>query len=104
MNLVDRLKQWEREDKALVAQGRKEGRKEGREEGRQEGRQEGGFKILSSQLTKRFGPIPPEIHAKLSTATPVKLERWGVSMLDASTLDEVFKPQRRSARLQRSRG
>lgn len=92
MNLVDRLKQWEREDKALLAQGRLEGR------------QEGGFKILSSQLTKRFGPIPPEIHAKLSTATPVKLERWGVSMLDASTLDEVFKPQRRSARLQRSRG
>lgn len=100
VNLVDRLKQWEREDKALLAQGRLEGRKEGR----QEGRQEGGFKILSSQLTKRFGPIPPEIHAKLSTATPVKLERWGVSMLDASTLDEVFKPQRRSARLQRSRG
>jgi hypothetical protein len=91
VKLVDRLKQWEREDEALVARGR------------QEGRQEGGFKILSRLLTKRFGPIPPEIHAQLSTATPIKLERWGLRLLDASTLDEVFKPQRRAHPHSRSR-
>jgi hypothetical protein len=91
VKLVDQLKQWEREDKALLAQGR------------QEGRQEGGLMILSRQLTKRFGPIPPEIHAKLSTATPIKLERWGLRLLDASTLDDVFKPHRRANPHQRSR-
>jgi predicted transposase YdaD len=41
-----------------IEQGRKKGRKEGRQEGRQEGMQQAGYKILSTQLTHRFGDLP----------------------------------------------
>jgi predicted transposase YdaD len=35
-----------------------QGRKKGKQEGRQEGMQQAGYKILSTQLTHRFGDLP----------------------------------------------
>lgn len=73
-----------------IEQGRKKGRKEGRKEGRQEGRQEAGYKILSNQLTHRFGTLPEWATEKIDSANIDTLEKWSLRLLTAKKLDEIF--------------
>jgi hypothetical protein len=70
--------------------GQQEGEARGRVEGRVEGRFEGRVEFLARLLTKRFGPLSSEIHARLTQATTEQLERWGERLLDAESLDGVF--------------
>ena len=44
-----------------------------------------------NHLTKRFGPLSAETLTRLQTATCEQLEIWAENLLDAATLDEVFK-------------
>jgi hypothetical protein len=67
------------------------GRKIGRQEGLQEGRQEGRSTLLASMLAKRFGALDPGTLARLATADAERLSEWGLKLLDAHTLDEVFR-------------
>lgn len=60
---------------------------------KQEGRQEGESILLQMQLERRFGPLPSRVQERLAQAFPEQLEIWGLELLDASTLDEVFKAQ-----------
>ena len=62
-----------------------------RAEGRQEGRQEEAARLLRRQLTRRFGPLPAWVEAKLAQATTDTLELWADRILDAASLDEVFR-------------
>ncbi|WP_236555923.1 DUF4351 domain-containing protein [Alcanivorax sp. S71-1-4] len=64
---------------------------EGRLEGRQEGRQEGEFGMLSRLLTRRFGALPEAVVARMRSADSEQLELWGERVLDASSLDDVFR-------------
>ena len=77
-----------------IEQGRKKGKQEGRQEGIQEGRQEGmqqaGYKILSTQLTHRFGDLPKWATEKIDNADIDTLEKWSLRLLSAKKLDEVF--------------
>ncbi|MYM23996.1 DUF4351 domain-containing protein [Duganella sp. FT135W] len=67
------------------------GRKIGRQEGLQEGRQEGRYTLLATMLAKRFGALDPGTLARLATADAERLSEWGLKLLDARTLDEVFR-------------
>ena len=60
------------------------------DKGWQEGRQEGEHVLLVKQLEQRFGPLPDEVLRRLETAAPELLEQWGLALLAARTLDEVF--------------
>lgn len=55
------------------------------------GRKQGQQDILRRQLEKRFGPLPSAIEARLDKAKPADLEAWADAVLDAPTLDSVFK-------------
>ncbi len=44
-----------------------------------------------SELIRRFGPLPSWVHERLGQATPEQLETWGLDLLDAAGLDDVFK-------------
>jgi predicted transposase YdaD len=46
--------------------------------------------LLKRQLTRRFGPIPQWVEAKLAEAEPAQLEVWGERVLDAPLLEAVF--------------
>ena len=63
---------------------------EGEQKGRAEGRLEGEYVLLSKQLEKRFGPLPENIVDRLKGASPKQLEAWGLRLLSAETLEEVF--------------
>jgi hypothetical protein len=55
------------------------------------GRKEGQQDILRCQLEKRFGALPPAIQARLEKAKPEDMKAWAEAVLDAPTLDSVFK-------------
>jgi hypothetical protein len=66
----------------------------GREEGRKEGRLEGEAVLLRRQLLHRFGAVPAWAETRLKGASTEQLEAWGERVLDATTLDDVFGPER----------
>jgi flagellar biosynthesis/type III secretory pathway protein FliH len=73
-----------------LQEGRQKGLQEGRQEGRQEGVQQGEAALLQKQLEHRFGVLPAWLPERLAQASPAQLERWGLEVLDAANLDDVF--------------
>ena len=49
-------------------------------------------KFLRRQLTKQFGDLPEWAEKRLESAGTDMLEQWGENVLDAQTLEDVFKP------------
>ena len=56
-----------------------------------QGRAEAERAMLERQLRRRFGQLPPEAAERLRRAPEAKLETWADNVLDAGTLDEVFR-------------
>ena len=73
-----------------LKQGLEKGLEQGLEQGIEQGRTEGEARILERQLTRRFGPLPEPVTARLRSADSGTLERWADRILDARTLDDVF--------------
>ncbi len=67
-------------------------RDEGWQEGRQEGRHEGERAVLERLLRRRFGLLSPAVAERLRRASAGEIEAWADNVLDADTLDEVFRP------------
>jgi Putative transposase, YhgA-like/Domain of unknown function (DUF4351) len=55
------------------------------------GMQKGEGILLQRQLTRRFGLLPSAIAVRLTQASIDQLEIWGDRILDAKSLDEVFR-------------
>jgi len=68
--------------------------REGRELGLQQGLQEGQLKatrtLVARLLTVRFGDLPPAVTSRIDAATLEELDRWGVGLLTANSLAELF--------------
>jgi hypothetical protein len=47
---------------------------------------------LSASAEIRFGPLPSDLVAQLGSATAEQFERWGDRVLDAASLDGIFRP------------
>jgi hypothetical protein len=56
-----------------------------------EGRAEGLRTILRKQLTHRFGKLPPTCEARIDGAAEQQLETWAERILDAHTIEDVFR-------------
>jgi flagellar biosynthesis/type III secretory pathway protein FliH len=93
MSLAERFDEWAKEHEQ---KGREEGREEGIEKGREEGIEKGIEKgealLLQRLLVRRFGALPNEVVNQIATAASGQIETWGDRVLDAATLDEVFRP------------
>ncbi len=63
---------------------------EGIEKGIAKGILVGEALLLRRLLTRRFGPVPGWVEAKLAEAEPAQLETWGERVLDAPSLEGVF--------------
>ena len=71
--------------------GLEQGREQGIEQGMRQGRAEGERAVLERQLLRRFGPLPAETAELLRSAPEADLEVWADKVLDAGTLEEVFR-------------
>jgi hypothetical protein len=47
-------------------------------------------KFFSFLLQQRFGELPGWVEARVQQATPEDLEIWGIRVLSAGSLEEVF--------------
>jgi flagellar biosynthesis/type III secretory pathway protein FliH len=94
MTLAERFIQWEKElGQKGYLEGMEQGIEQGWEQGLQKGIQSGEARLLERQLAQRFGALPPDVHARISTAPPELLEAWSLRVLDARTLEEVLGNQ-----------
>lgn len=59
--------------------------------GRTEGRTEGRAEIIERMLVKRFGPLTPEVLARLHGASLDELDRYADQFVTANSLDDVFR-------------
>lgn len=73
------------------AEGWAEGHDEGRAEGRAEGRDEGRATLLLEQLGALFGSPSEAIRARVRAGTAEELRTWGLRVLRAKSLGEVFE-------------
>jgi len=62
----------------------------GEERGRKKSEARGAQELLRGQLQARFGPLSPEADARLAAADAAKLQRWGIRILTAASVAEVF--------------
>lgn len=67
------------------------GIQQGRAEGKIEGKLEGEAVLLERLITRKFGPLSDDTQARLKTATLDQIEQWAENILDAETLEDVFK-------------
>ena len=73
-------------------------RDEAKREGQQQGIVRGERTVLERQLRRRFGHLPARVAERLHRASTGDLETWADNVLDAATLDEVFRPRPRPSR------
>lgn len=71
------------------------GLEQGRKEGIAAGAVEGRAAMLERLITRRFGPLPAEVGARLRAATADELGGCAERLLDAAPVDEQFDPPRR---------
>ena len=74
-----------------IERGIERGMERGIERGMRQGRAEGGRAVLERLLQQRFGRLSPEAAERLRRAPETELETWADNLLDAGTLDEVFR-------------
>ncbi|WP_209449617.1 DUF4351 domain-containing protein [Ectopseudomonas mendocina] len=74
----------------LLEQGKRQGIHQGLQQGIHQGMQQGELAVLSRQLSRRFGPLSPDVEQRLQQASTDELERWADNILDAWTLEDVF--------------
>lgn len=55
------------------------------------GMQQGEVQVLERQLVRRFGPLDEAIKSRLKNATLEQLELWAENILDAATIEDVFR-------------
>nr|MBP8284532.1 Rpn family recombination-promoting nuclease/putative transposase [Chromatiaceae bacterium] len=58
----------------------------------QDYKREGETLVLQRLLARRFGPLPTEVIARISGASVEEVDIWVDRVLDARSLDEVFRP------------
>ena len=81
MTLAERFDQWARNYE-----------QKGIEKGLEQGIEKGEALLLQRQLTRRFGTLPSDVVGRIAGATAAQLEQWGDRVLDAASLEEVFRP------------
>lgn len=85
MTLADRFDQW-------AQQYEQKGMQAGMQAGLQAGIEQGEALVLQKLLTKRFGALPADLSAQIGAATAAQIDVWVDRVLDAQSLDEVFRP------------
>ena len=79
------------EIRAATEIGLQQGIEQGEIKGKLEGKIEGEAAVLTRLLNKRFGPLDDSTRARLNTATLEQLEHWTDRILDATSVDQVFR-------------
>ncbi|WP_454007117.1 DUF4351 domain-containing protein [Alcaligenes sp. Marseille-Q7550] len=61
-------------------------------QGHAQGERAGEQRILHQLLQRRFGPINSNIEQRLQQADSKQLLDWSLNLLEAETLEQIFRP------------
>ena len=90
--ITNRFEEWkERQRLAGVEQGVEQGMAQGMEQGMARGRLEGERKLVLRVIQHRFGELPAAYRLRLQSASQAELEDLADRVLDASSLDDLFR-------------
>ncbi|MBF0147851.1 MAG: DUF4351 domain-containing protein [Magnetococcales bacterium] len=73
--------------------GLQKGMQNGIQQGIQQGEQQGMAGMLIHMLQRRFGAIPARVEEKIAHAKASSLETWGLRLMEAGSLEEIFLDQ-----------
>jgi flagellar biosynthesis/type III secretory pathway protein FliH len=73
-----------------IKKGRRQGLREGRRKGIEKGTLLGQRRLLEDLLRARFGELPAAATQRLDVADANELQAFGLRVLSATTLDDVF--------------
>ncbi|MDP2751022.1 MAG: DUF4351 domain-containing protein [Rhodocyclaceae bacterium] len=65
--------------------------RKGMQRGMQQGMQQGETAVLGRQMTRRFGTLDDATQIYLRNATLEQIEKWTDNILDAVTIQDVFR-------------
>lgn len=85
--LAARAEQWKQQ---WLLEGEQRGLQLGERRGLQQGLLRGEATLLLRQLERRFGVAPDWVRVRVHAADSTMLEEWGLRVLEASSLAEVF--------------
>jgi len=60
-------------------------------EGEMKGEIKGTAGLLENQLQRKFGPLPDWAVVRISQADAAILQQWGLNVLDAQGIEDVFR-------------
>jgi hypothetical protein len=60
------------------------------QQGERQGERRGKSEMLLRQIQVKFGPLAPDVEARIERAELKQLEDWLMRMLTAQSLDELF--------------
>ena len=81
--LAERIEGW-------FEEATRKGIQQGTQQGMQQGMQQGEAMALRRLLTKRFGPLSPDLEARIEQAALVQIASWFDRAIDAPNIDVVF--------------
>ena len=81
--ITERVESW-------TQQWLQQGIQQGMQRGKLEGKLEAEADMLRRLLTRRFGPLPPEVQTQINAASAQQIEVWFDRSVDASDLVQVF--------------
>jgi flagellar biosynthesis/type III secretory pathway protein FliH len=76
-----------------IEKGIEQGIEKGIEQGIEQGVAQGERAVLAHLLARRFGPLDEATRQRLDAAGSAELERWADNILDAASLDAVFRAE-----------
>jgi flagellar biosynthesis/type III secretory pathway protein FliH len=95
MALAEKFELWAKEYKQQglvegMEKGLEKGMEKGIERGIEKGIEKGESLALQRLLSKRFGPLTPDVVAKIGSASAGQIEIWLDRVLDAENLEQIF--------------
>ncbi len=79
--------------RAMREEAARQGMQQGIQQGMQQGARQGQQEMLARLLSRRFGALDAVTEERLRQATPTELGLWADRVLDATSLEEVFRLQ-----------
>ena len=68
-----------------------QGFQQGFDQGFKQGFIQGQVKVIRLQMEKKFGQQRPEVYQKLENSTQAQLDEWALTILEATSIEELFK-------------
>lgn len=78
-------------ERLYTQRGLEQGLERGLEQGLEQGRVKGQADLLLRQVQRRFGAVDADVVQRIHSASMDELETWSLNILDAATLDDVFR-------------